>query len=76
MSDIVINTNVSNMKKQNDYQDERITKLEDKFSLMCDNHAHDITSIRENLASIKANQRIVLYFIGLIAAALVGLWIK
>ena len=79
MSDIVINTNVSNKmttKYQNDIQDKRLTSLEEKFSTMCDNHAHDISDIRESIAGIKANVKILVWFMLAQIGAIISLWIK
>jgi len=63
-------------KYQNNIQDQRITSLEDKFDKMCENHAHDISSIREDIASIKANQKFLVWFMLLQIGAIVSLWIK
>lgn len=64
------------MTKQNDYQDQRLTSLEDKFSKMCDNHAHDVLNIRESIADIRANQKYLIWFMLAILSAVISLWIK
>ena len=69
--------------KMNEYQDQRITSLEDKFSKMCDNHAHDIQNIKDSVSGVKvdiagiiATQKVILTLIVLIFGGLVGLFFK
>ena len=64
------------MTKQNEYQDQRITKLEDKFSTMCDNHAHDVAGIKVDISSIKANQKFLVWFMLAEIAAMIGLFFE
>ena len=63
-------------KYQNNLQDQRIASLEDKFSKMCDNHAHDVGGIRIDIADIKANQKYLIWFMLAILSAVISLWIK
>ncbi len=64
-------------------QDKRITAVEDRMVQITDYYNHQITAIRSEisecnikLASIEANQKILLAFMGAIGAALIALFFK
>jgi len=68
---------------QNQIQDKRISALEEQFVKVCDhynrqitNYNHQITKISVDMADMKANQRIIMWFLGVIVVALVGLFIQ
>ena len=65
-----------NGKYQNKMQDDRITRLEDQFVSVCSKYNEEIGDIRERMAEIGANQKLLMYFMLLVLGGVVGLFFK
>lgn len=61
---------------RNELQDKRISTLEEQFVKVCDHYNHQITKISVDMADIKANQKIIMWFLGVVVVALVGLFFQ
>lgn len=61
---------------QNNIQDQRITYLENRFNTVCENYNHNITQIKVDIASIKANQKYLVWFMLAFLGGLIGLFLK
>ena len=63
-------------KYQNEQQDKRICRLEDDFKVICQNYNEEIGGVKEDIASIKANQKILVAFMLIQISAVIGLFFK
>lgn len=61
---------------RNELQDKRISTLEEQFVKVCDHYNHQITKISVDMADIKANQKIIMWFLGVVVVSLVGLFFQ
>jgi len=68
------------MPENNNYrqgeQDRRLAELENKFNILCQNYNEEIGGIKVDIAAIKTNQRLTLFFVFTSMAALIGLFFK
>jgi hypothetical protein len=67
---------MSNTPYQNEIQDKRITSLEDRFNTVCENYNHNFTTIKVDIADIKANQKILMFFMLAVIGTLISLFFK
>lgn len=61
---------------QNGIQDQRISKLEEDFRTVCTNYNHEIGAVQVDIAEIKANQKILLWFMFAMLGGIVALYFK
>jgi len=61
---------------QNNQQDQRITNLEKDFRIVCDNYNHEISYVQIDIAEIKTNQKILLWFMFAIIGGIIALYFK
>jgi hypothetical protein len=61
---------------QNKIQDSRISKLEDEFRTVCSNYNHEIGAVQIDIAEIKANQKILLWFMFAMLGGIIALYFK
>lgn len=66
----------NNGKYQNESQDRRITALENNFQSICENYNHEIGKVQVDIAEIKTNQKILLWFMFAMLAGMIGLFFK
>ena len=60
----------------NKEQDRRLTNLENRFIEVCAKYNEEIGDIRIKVAELRANQKILMWFMLLVLSGIVGLFFK
>lgn len=67
---------MTDQEYQNGIQDKRISTLENDFKTVCANYNHEIGAVQVDIAEIKTNQKILLWFMFAILGSIIALYFK